>query len=65
MEEVIVQFIAKAIVMSRVRQVGLLSTVGVDYWGGLSLVREDRDEWTSGLPAVLPKASSGSYVQFW
>jgi len=31
MEEVLVQFIAKAIVMSRVRQVGLLSTAGVDY----------------------------------
>jgi hypothetical protein len=45
-----------------VRQVGLLSTTGVDSCGGLPLVREDRGELTSGLPAVLPKAPLGSYV---
>jgi hypothetical protein len=28
----------------------------------LSLVREDRDGHTSGVPVVLPKASLGSYV---
>ena len=46
------------------RQVGLLSTTGVDSCGGLSLVREDRDELTSGLPAVSPEALQGSYVGF-
>ncbi len=45
-----------------VRQVGLLSTTGVDSCGVLPLVREDRGELTSGLPAVLPRASLGSYV---
>ncbi|MDQ5912603.1 MAG: hypothetical protein QG659_25, partial [Patescibacteria group bacterium] len=28
----------------------------------LSLVREDRDEHTSGVPIVVPTALSGSYV---
>jgi hypothetical protein len=28
----------------------------------LSLVREDRDGHTSGVPVVLPSASLGSYV---
>ena len=51
-------------VQTVVRQVGLLSTTGVDSCGGSSLVREDRDELTSGLPAVPPGASQGSYVGF-
>ena len=42
--------------------VGLLSTVGVDTCESSSLVREDRDELTSGVPVVLPRASLGSYV---
>ena len=45
-----------------VRQVGLLSTAGVDSWGDLTLVREDRVELTSGLSAVLPRAPQSSYV---
>ena len=45
-----------------VRQVGLLSTAGVDSWGDLTLVREDRVEPTSGLSAVPPGASQSSYV---
>ena len=45
-----------------VRQVGLLSTMGVDSCGVLPLVREDRGELTSGLPAVVPTAPLGSYV---
>ena len=42
-----------------VRQVGSLSAVGVDSCGGLSLVREDRDELTSGVPAVPAKGIAG------
>ena len=45
-----------------VRQVGLLSIAGVDSWEEFSSVREDREELTSGVPAVMPMASSGSYV---
>jgi len=37
-----------------------LSTVGVESWGGFSLVREDREELTSGVPAVPPGALLGS-----
>jgi hypothetical protein len=29
----------------------------------LSLVREDRDERTAGVPVVLPRAVLGSYVR--
>ena len=50
-------------VQTDVSQVGLLSTTGVDSWEGLSLVREDRDERTSGLSAVPPGALSSSYVR--
>ncbi len=39
-----------------------LSVVGVGYLRGLSLVREDRDGHTAGVPVVLPRASLGSYV---
>ena len=41
-----------------------LSVVGVDICGALSLVREDRDGRTSGLPVVTPVASLGRYVRF-
>ena len=41
-----------------------LSVVGADICGALSLVREDRDGRTSGLPVVMPIASLGSYVRF-
>jgi len=39
-----------------------LSAVGVDSCGVFSLVREDREELTSGGPAVAPAALPGSYV---
>jgi len=43
-----------------VRQVGLLSAAGVDSWEDLFLVREDRNELTSGLSAVPPGAPQSS-----
>ena len=39
-------------VQNVVRQFGLLSVVGVEYWEIQSLVREDRDWRTSGVPVV-------------
>jgi len=39
-----------------------LSAAGVDTWGEFSLVREDREEQTSGVPVVPPGALLGSYV---
>ena len=49
-------------VQTVVRQVGLLSAAGVDNWEDLLLVREDRSELTSGVPALAPAGSQGSYV---
>jgi len=49
-------------VQTVVRQVGLLSSAGVEFWGDLLLVREDRSELTSGVAAVLPRAPQRSYV---
>ena len=57
--------------IKRVRELGLdrrktgwtLSAVGVDTWEKSSLVREDQDERTSGVPVVLPRALLGSYVR--
>ncbi|KKU77213.1 MAG: hypothetical protein UY04_C0061G0001, partial [Parcubacteria group bacterium GW2011_GWA2_47_7] len=46
-------------VQTVVRQVGLLSAAGVDSLRDLLLVREDRSELTSGLPAVTPVAPAG------
>jgi len=54
-----------------VRELGLdrretgwsLSAAGVDAWGKLALVREDRAERTSGLPALAPAEAPGSYVR--
>ena len=37
-----------------VRQLKPLSAVSVDIWEDSSLVREDREERTSGVPAVRP-----------
>ena len=37
-----------------------LSTMGVEELRGLSLVREDRDEHTTGGPVVAPAAVPGS-----
>ncbi len=45
-----------------VRQVGLLSTAGVDSWEDLLLVREDRSELTSGVSALAPAGLPSSYV---
>ncbi len=39
-----------------------LSAVGVGVLEELSLVREDRDGHTSGVPVVAPAAPPGSYV---
>ena len=39
-----------------------LPAVGVDIWGKSTLVREDRVEQTSGLPALVPTEAPGSYV---
>ena len=49
-------------VQTVVRQVGLLSTAGVDDCEESFLVREDRNELTAGLSAVVPTASQSSYV---
>ncbi len=49
-------------VQTVVRQVGLLSTAGVETWKDLFLVREDRNELTSGVSAVAPAALLSSYV---
>ena len=54
-----------------VRELGLerretvrsLSAMVVEAGEDLSLVREDRDGRTSGVPIVAPAASSGSYVR--
>lgn len=40
-----------------------LSAVGVGELTGFVLVREDRDERTSGVSVVLPRASQVSYVR--
>ena len=57
------------------RRVGSSPTICIVYvhktWLGLSLVREDYDDGTSGLPVVFPKAwperyvSSGEHRNLW
>ena len=49
-------------VQNVVRQFGPYPLRALEICGGLSLVREDRDGHTAGVPVVLPKASLGSYV---
>ena len=49
-------------VQNVVRQFGLYPSRAQEDCGEPSLVREDRDGLTSGVPAVLPKAAPGSYV---
>ena len=39
-----------------------LSAAGVRTWEELPLVREDRGEQTSGVPALVPTEMPGSYV---
>ncbi len=46
-------------VQNVVRQFGLLSVVGVEHCENSSLVREDRDGRTSGVPAVPAKGNAG------
>ena len=45
------------------RQFGHYPVWAHEIWGNLSLVREDRDGRTSGVPAVTPVALPGSYVR--
>ena len=47
-------------VQNVVRQFGPYLSQAQDIWGDLSLVREDRDEQTSGAPVVTPVAQLGS-----
>src|ERR1700678_3322835 len=47
-------------VQNVVRQFGPYLPWALDYGEDLSLVREDRDEHTSGVPVVAPAASPGS-----
>ncbi len=49
-------------VQNVVRQFGLYLVWACENWKGRSLVREDRDLYASGVPAVLPRALSGSYA---
>ena len=49
-------------VQNVVRQFGLYPSRAQECCGEPSLVREDRDGPTSGVPAVLPRAAPGSYV---
>ena len=51
-------------VQNVVRQFGPYLPWAQDICGALSLVREDRDGRTSGVPVVMPVASLGSYVRF-
>ena len=50
-------------VQNVVRQFGPYLLYELEIWQDLSLVREDRDERTSGVPVVPPGASLGSYVR--
>ena len=49
-------------VQTVVRQVGLYLLRAFGIWGELALVREDRAEHTSGVPALVPTEMPGSYV---
>ena len=50
-------------VQNVVRQFGPYPSRAEDTCGELLLVREDRSERTSSVPAVLPRALPGSYVR--
>src|SRR6476660_2108239 len=50
-------------VQNVVRQFGPYLPWALESCGELSLVREDRDERTSGVSVVLPRASQVSYVR--
>lgn len=49
-------------VQTVVRQVGLYPSRAQEICEGLSLVREDREGQTNGVPVVSPEAPLGSYV---
>ena len=49
-------------VQNVVRQFGPYPSRALEIWEELSLVREDRDGLTAGVPVVLPRALLGSYV---
>ena len=49
-------------VQNVVRQFGLYPSRAQEHCGEPSLVREDRDGPTSGVPAILPRVAPGSYV---
>jgi hypothetical protein len=49
-------------VQNVVRQFGLYPSRAQEDCGEPSLVREDRDGLTSGVPAILPRVAPGSYV---
>src|SRR3712207_3644151 len=49
-------------VQNVVRQFGHYLPCALESWEESSLVREDRDEQTSGVPVVLPRAPLVSYV---
>jgi hypothetical protein len=50
-------------VQNVVRQFGPYLLQALEICVGLSLVREDRDGRTSGVPVVMPMAMPGSYVR--
>ena len=50
-------------VQTVVRQVGLYLLQAFGRGGELALVREDRAERTTGVPALLPSEVPGSYVR--